>query len=200
MVFVYIYTSITIYYMMILADHQIQQKIKNNEIKITPPPTPEQYQPSSLDLRLGNEYWQMITQEQVIDPYQNEPKYNIINANSIVLPPNAFILGVTRETISLPNDLCARLEGRSSIGRLGISIHVTAGYIDPGFQGKIVLEIKNVSPNTIMLHEGMRICQLVFEELGAPCKAPYGSCGNKYQGQDGVVGSLLFFDEDNCPR
>ena len=183
---------------MILADKQIKQKIKNKQLKITPPPTPEQYQPSSLDLRLSNEYWQMITQEQVIDPYQNEPKYNIINANSIVLPPNAFILAVTKETIGLPNDICARLEGRSSIGRLGLQIHITAGFIDAGFEGKIVLEIKNVSPNSIMLHENMRVAQLVFGELSEPCMYPYGACGNKYQGQDGVVGSLLFYDEDNC--
>ena len=182
---------------MILSDKTIKEKLDNKEIIIKPAPTTEAQQPSSLDLRLGNEYWQMITQEQVIDPYQNEPKYNIINANSIVLPPNSFILAVTKETISLPSDLCARLEGRSSIGRLGLQVHITAGFIDAGFKGKIVLEIKNVSPNSIMLHENMRIAQLVFEELSTPCLNPYGACGNKYQGQDGVVGSLIFYDEDN---
>lgn len=185
---------------MILSDKKIQEKIQSKEIKITPKPTPEQQQPSSIDLRLGNEFWQMITQEQVIDPYQNEPKYNIIQSNSIILPPNAFILAITQEHITLPDNICARLEGRSSIGRLGISIHVTAGFIDAGFDGKIVLEIKNLSQNSIMLHEGMRVAQLVFSELTDNCENPYGSCGNKYQGQDCIVGSLIYFDEDNNVR
>ena len=94
-----------------------------------------------------------------------------------------------------PN-LCARVEGRSSIGRLGITVHITAGFIDAGFKGNIVLEIKNLSPNSIVLYEGLRVAQLVFEELTDTPSRVYGECGNKYQGQKGVVGSLLFWDED----
>lgn len=183
---------------MILTDQEIIKKIKNKEITITPTPTPEQIQPSSIDLRLGNEYWQMIKQEETIDPKNNEPKYNIIKANAIVIPPNEFVLGVTKEYVEIPHNLCARLEGRSSIGRLGVTVHITAGFVDAGFKGKIVLEIKNLSPNSIILYEDMRVAQLVFEELTGDCKRVYGECDNKYQGQDGVVGSLIYWDVDNA--
>ena len=181
---------------MILNDATIQQKIKNKEIIIKPEPTPEQIQPSSIDLRLGNEYWQIIRTEETIDPKNNEPKYNIINANAIVIPPNEFILAHTQEWIEIPSHLCAKIEGRSSIGRLGLTIHVTAGFIDAGFKGNIVLEIKNLSPNPILLYENMRICQLIFEELNQPAHRLYGECGNKYQNQNKVIGSLIYWDED----
>lgn len=181
---------------MILTDKQITEKIQTQEIKITPPPTPEQIQPSSLDIRLGSEFWQMIKTEETLDIKHNEPRYNPIKANAIVIPPNEFVLAVTKEYIEIPNDLCARVEGRSSIGRLGITVHITAGFIDAGFKGNIVLEIKNLSPNSIVLYEGLRVAQLVFEELTDTPSRVYGECGNKYQGQKGVVGSLLFWDED----
>lgn len=184
---------------MILTDKQIQEKINKKEIIITPPPTHEQIQPSSIDLRLGNEFWQMIKQEEVIDPRNNEPKYNPINANALIIPSNEFVLAVTKEHIEIPANLCARVEGRSSIGRLGLTVHVTAGYIDPGFKGQIVLEIKNLSPNSILLYEDMRVAQLVFEKLTDTPNRVYGECGNKYQNQKGVVGSLIYWDEENKP-
>jgi len=184
---------------MILNDNTIIEKINKKELIIEPRPTNEQIQPSSLDLRLGNEFWQMIKQEEVLDPRNNEPKYNVINANAIVIPPNEFVLAHTKEWIEIPANLCARVEGRSSIGRLGVTIHVTAGFIDAGFKGQIVLEIKNLSPNSILLHEDMRICQLIFEELNEKCNRSYGECGNKYQNQKGVVGSLIYWDEESKP-
>lgn len=184
---------------MILTDKQILNKIEKREIIIEPKPTSEQIQPSSLDLRLGNEFWQMIKQEEVIDPRNNEPKYNPINANAIIIPSNEFILGVTKEHIEIPSNLCARVEGRSSLGRLGLTVHVTAGFIDAGFKGQIVLEIKNLSLNSILLYEDMRVAQLVFEELTDEPNRVYGECGNKYQNQKGVVGSLIYWDEENRP-
>lgn len=184
---------------MILTDKQILEKLQNQEIKIKPTPTTEAIQPSSIDLRLGDEFWQIIKQEETLDPRNNEPKHNIIRANAIVIPPNEFVLGVTKEWVEIPSNLCARVEGRSSIGRLGITVHVTAGFIDAGFKGQIVLEIKNLSPNSILLYEDMRVAQLVFEELTGNPKRLYGECGNKYQNQEGVVGSLIYWDNENRP-
>lgn len=185
---------------MILNDTTIIEKINNNEIIIEPTPTDEAIQPSSIDLRLGNEFWQMIKTEETLDPRNNEPKHNIIKANAIVIPPNEFVLGVTKEWVEIPANLCARVEGRSSIGRLGITVHITAGFIDAGFKGNIVLEIKNLSPNSILLYEDMRVCQLVFEELSGNPTRVYGEAGNKYQNQEGVVGSLIYWDNENYPN
>lgn len=184
---------------MILADNQIKKRIKNQSLIIEPTPTPEQIQPCSLDIRLGKEFWSPIKTEETLNPRNNEPKYNIINANAVILPPNEFILATSKEWVEIPADLSARVEGRSSVGRLGIAIHVTAGFIDAGFKGNITLEIKNLSPNSIMLHEDMRIAQLVFEELGCVPDRLYGEAGNKYQNQEGVVGSLIYWDKDNKP-
>lgn len=182
---------------MILSDKTIKQKLKSEEIIIKP--YPEEIQPSSVDLRLGNEFWSPVKTEEVLDIKNNEPKYNIINANAIVLPPNEFILATTNEWVEIPNNLSAKVEGRSSIGRLGVAIHVTAGFIDPGFKGNITLEIKNLAHQPIMLHSGMRICQLCFEHLDTIPDRVYGECGNKYQEQKGVVGSLAYWDYDNQP-
>lgn len=184
---------------MILTDQAIIKKINNHEIIIEPRPTDEAIQPSSIDLRLGNEYWQMIKQEETLDPRNNEPKYNTIKANAIVIPPNEFVLATTKEWVEIPTNLCARVEGRSSIGRLGVTVHITAGFIDAGFKGNITLEIKNLSPNSILLYEDMRVAQLVFEELIDYPNRVYGEAGNKYQNQKGVVGSLIYWDEDNHP-
>ena len=185
---------------MILTDQEILNRMKTEEIKITPIPTHEQIQPCSLDLRLGDEFWTIIKTEEALDIRNNNPKYNIIKANAIVLPPNEFVLATTKERIEMPADLSARVEGRSSIGRLGVAIHVTAGFIDAGFKGQITLEIKNLSPNSIILYEDMRVCQLVFEELTGTPKRVYGEAGNKYQDQTGVVGSLIFYDDDLKPK
>ena len=184
---------------MILNDKSILKKIQEKEIIIKPLPTQEAIQPSSIDLRLGNEYYQMIKQEETLDPRNNEPKYNHITANAIVIPAGEFVLAHTQEWIEIPDDLCARVEGRSSIARLGLQIHISAGFVDAGFKGNIVLEIKNLSPNSIILYEDMRVAQIVFEELNEKCNRPYGECGNKYQNQKGVVGSLIYWDTDNHP-
>lgn len=182
---------------MILTDNKILKKIQDKEIIIKPTPTQEQIQPCSLDIRLGNEYWSPLKTEATINPKNENPKYEVINADAIILPPNEFILGTSKEWIEMPNNLSARVEGRSSIGRLGIAVHVTAGFIDAGFKGNITLEIKNLSPNSVMLHSDMRIAQLVFEELTNAPTRTYGEAGNKYQNQEGVCGSLIYFDEDN---
>lgn len=184
---------------MILCDQTILNYLEQKKIIIQPLPSQEQIQPSSIDLRLGNEYLSPIHQQETIDLKNNEPKYQKLNGDAIMLPANEFILATTKEWIEIPNNLIARVEGRSSIGRLGITVHITAGFIDAGFKGNITLEIKNLSTNNIILYEDMRICQLVFEELDKPCMQPYGNCGNKYQNQKGVTGSLIYWDTDNEP-
>ena len=185
---------------MILTDNQIIKKIQDQQIIIKPTPTKEQIQPCSIDIRLGNEFWQMIKTEETLDPKNNEPKYNPIRANAIIIPSNEFTLATSKEYIEIPPDMVARVEGRSSIGRLGLTVHVTAGFIDAGFKGNITLEIKNLSPNDIILYENMRVAQLVFEELGNTPTRVYGECGNKYQNQKGVVGSLIYWDNENVPK
>ena len=181
---------------MILNDKTILEKMQKHEIIIKPIPTPEQIQPASVDLRLGNEYLSPIRHEETIDIKNNEPKYQHLRGNAILLPAGEFILATTKEKIHIPPNLIGRVEGRSSIGRLGVAIHVTAGFIDPNFTGNITLEIKNLSHNNIMLYEDMRICQIVFEELNDEPNRLYGECDNKYQNQDGVTGSLIFWDTD----
>lgn len=176
---------------MILNKQQIQN---NTGIKIEPEPTTEQQQPASIDLRLDNEFLQPVFDIKV-DPKKETPQYEYITGEKIILPPHSFLLGSTIEKITLPNNIIARVEGRSSIGRLGLTVHVTAGFIDPAFTGNITLEIANLSNNTIVLHHGMRICQIVFEEIETP-EQVYGDCGNKYQNQVGVTGSMIHYDGD----
>ena len=181
---------------MILSDKDIQKRLATKNITINPPPTIEQIQPSSIDLRLGNEFLLPISDTQPLDIKNNSPRYERIQCNVMQLPPKAFILATTKETVHVPSDLVARVEGRSSVGRLGIAIHITAGFIDPNFKGQITLEIANHSNNTILLYEDMRICQIVFEELTNTPNRLYGECGNKYQNQEGTTGSMIFYDED----
>ena len=180
---------------MILSDKTILEKIKQKEITITPNPTMEQIQPSSIDLRLGNEF--LLPHIDVpIDVKNGSPHYEKVNCNILQLPPKSFVLGTTIEKVKLPPNLIGRVEGRSSIGRLGVTIHITAGFIDAGFEGQITLEIANLSNSTIYLYENMRICQIVFEEIDTTPNRIYGEAGNKYQNQEGVTGSMIYYDDD----
>ena len=158
---------------MILSDKTILTKMESGEIEITPKPSTEQIQPASIDLKLGNEFL-MQHPDTPIDIKNGSPHYETIQCNVLQLPPNAFVLGTTIEKVRLPPNLIGRVEGRSSIGRLGVAIHVTAGFIDCGFEGQITLEIKNLSHNTVMLYENMRIAQIVFEEVDNTPNRVYG--------------------------
>jgi len=181
---------------MILTDKKIQELLEEKELLIEPYPSMEQIQPASIDLRLSNDYLIPINDQTPVDIKNNNPRYEPVKTNMILLPPRAFILATTKETISIPPYLIGRVEGRSSVGRLGIAVHITAGYVDPNFTGQITLEIANLSQNTIQLYEDMRICQIVFEELDDTPNRLYGECGNKYQNQTGTTGSMIFYDED----
>ena len=115
-------------------------------------------------------------------------------AEGFVLHPGEFVLGTTLETVSLPDDLAARVEGKSSLGRLGLLTHATAGFVDPGFTGHVTLELSNVATLPIMLWPGMKIGQLAFFRLSSPAEYPYGSekYGSHYQGQRGPTASRSF--------
>ena len=180
---------------MILSDKTITEKIQTGEIIIDPIPSDDQIQPASIDLRLGNEFL-LPHIDQPIDIKNGSPHYEQVNCNVLQLPPKSFVLGTTIEKVKLPSNLIGRVEGRSSIGRLGVTIHITAGFIDCGFEGQITLEIANLSSNTVYLYENMRICQIVFEEVDNTPNRIYGEAGNKYQNQKGVTGSLLYYDDD----
>lgn len=166
---------------MILSDKDIKEYIQKGKIKIDPLPDFEtQLGPASLDVRLDNVFRVFNhTQIPYIDPKDKSTFENLTKIVQIekdkpfVLQPGQFILASTLEEIELPPEIGARIEGRSSWGRLGIIVHSTAGYIDPGFKGKITLEMLNIGMVPVLLYPGTRICQLSFEKLSSPAQKPY---------------------------
>jgi len=176
---------------MILSDKDIKKYIKEGKIKIRPKPNfKEQLGSASLDLRLGNEFRVFNhTRKPFIDTRNPETfkdmteLIKIKDDEAFVFQPGQFILGITIEKVSLPDNIVARIDGRSSIGRLGIVIHSTAGHVDAGFRGRINLEMENIGMMPILLYPGTRICQLIFEELSSPVETPYyKKKGAKYVG------------------
>jgi dCTP deaminase len=184
---------------MILSDIDIQTKLDTKEIKITPKPEPEALGTVSIDLTLGNEFIvYRSSSHSVIDardkkvPDGIEEKINVPVGGEFIIRPRDFVLGSTYEKIELPKNLAGRLEGKSSLGRLGLVIHSTAGKVDPGFSGNLVLEITNIGTVPIVLHPRMRICQLLFEQLSSPASKAYiDRVDSKYKNQDKTVGSVL---------
>lgn len=166
---------------MILSDKDIKKYIKEKKIIIKPRPIlSKQLGSASLDLRLGKEFRVFdAIKNPVIDTKKPKTFKNITqltklkNNQPFAFQPGQFALAITLEEISLPDDIAARIDGRSSIGKLGIVIHSTAGHIDPGFRGKITLEMTNIGQVPVLLYPGMRICQLVFENLSSPAETPY---------------------------
>ena len=166
---------------MILSDKDIKEYIESGKIKINPVPDFEiQLGPASLDVRLNN-IFRVFNHTQIpyIDPKNKSTFENLTEVIKVeenkpfVLQPGQFILASTLEEVELPDDIGARIEGRSSWGRLGIIVHSTAGYIDPGFKGKITLEMSNIGMLPVLLYPGMRICQLSFEKLSSQAQKPY---------------------------
>lgn len=162
---------------MILSDKSIRRELLEGNLRIDPPPLDEQIQPASIDLTLGEEI-----------KWTNGMVHKLDEIGHI-LYPGKFVLGHTRECVRIPNHLVAQLNGKSSLARQGLMIHITAGYIDPGFRGHITLELRNVGHNTIQLKEGMLIAQLVLVLLTEPAERPYGSSGinSHYQDQRGAT-------------
>ncbi|KKP36877.1 MAG: deoxycytidine triphosphate deaminase, dCTP deaminase [Candidatus Peregrinibacteria bacterium GW2011_GWF2_33_10] len=168
---------------MILSDHDIRAKLADGAIKISYE-RGENFEPyvgpASLDIRLGRFFkFYKHANTAVLDPMKMDSFQKItelieVKGNDpIIIQPQEFVLGVTMETLKLPDDLVARCEGRSSLGRIGLIIHSTAGFIDPGFEGTITLEITNINRMPLALYPGMRIGQLAFESMTSPADIPY---------------------------
>jgi len=155
--------------------------------------------PSSFDLRLGSEFGVLDTRKlDLVDTREMDSYSEYIRKEThdpdegIIVHPGEFVLGSTLESISVPDDMVARVEGRSSYGRLGIIVHATAGYIDPGFEGDITLEIQNLGNVPVRIYPEDRICQIVFENMTERADRPYGEKSDtKYMGQTGATGSKL---------
>ncbi len=191
---------------MILSDKDIKQAVMDGRIKIDidDPNYKAHIHASSMDLRLGHTFkLYEHSQFAVLDPKRPETFANnmrtvkIPDGEAFIVQPGEFVLGVTQEVVGLPDDLVARVEGRSSLGRLGIIVHSTAGFVDPGFQGTITLEISNLNRMPVALYPGMRVCQLAFEKMTSEAETPYHKKdGSKYQGQILPEESRLSIDKE----
>lgn len=184
---------------MILPDHEIRKYIEEGKISIEPLENPkEQIQPACVDLRLGSEFRVFkYTKEAFIDSRNPKEYTEAVHSNGepFVLHPKEFILGITHEKIKVPGDLAAYIDGRSSLGRIGITAHITSGWIDPGFKGRLVLEISNLGKMPVTLYPGMRICKLFFFKLNSPSEVPYNMRENaKYMNQETVCQSKIYKD------
>jgi dCTP deaminase len=188
----------------ILSDRTIREEIAAGRIGIHPL-DPADIQPSSVDLRLDR-YFRVFRNHtsrliDVKEDQENLTELVEIPAEDVfILHPGEFVLGSTAERVTIPNDLVARLEGKSSLGRLGLLIHSTAGFVDAGWDGNLTLELSNVATLPITLYPGMKIGQISFLRMTTPADAPYGSSdvGSKYQGQRGPTPSRYF--ENFRPR
>ncbi len=177
---------------MILSDGEIRQMLDNCELVIEPLDD-SQIQPASVDIRLGNTFSIIEDSSQGIISLSQQIEYKTIESTSYILLPNQFVLATTMEYFELPNDLTAFVEGRSSLGRLGLFIQ-NAGWVDPGFKGEITLELFNANRCAIQLTSGRRVGQLVFARMAESALLPYTG---KYQGQRGATGSKVFLDQES---
>jgi len=190
---------------MILSDADILRRLEEGDLVVEPLDDPDiQIQPASVDLRLGREFLEFQhanipcihpNSENEVDEYVEETV--VEEGDEFILHPGDFVLGTTHERVAIPDDLIAHVEGRSSLGRLAIVVHATAGLADPGFQGHITLELSNLGTAPVALTPGMRISQLTFTELTSPAERPYGEeRGSKYQGQSGPQASRIEGDRE----
>lgn len=188
---------------MVLSDREIKQYLKNKQIIVKPKPNlDEQLGSNSLDLRLGNTF-RIFDHSKFayIDPFNKETSSDVtreivIRKNErFIIQPGDFVLGTTMEYLEVPNDLVGSLEGRSSIGRLGVIIHSTAASVECGFRGHITLELANMGKMPVALYPGMRICSIAFAQLTSPAEVPYYMKKNaKYSGQLGPGESKIHKD------
>lgn len=176
---------------MILSDKSIFKMLQNKELTITPL-DPKQVQPASVDIRLGSTFSIVEDSPSGVITMDREICYKTIESDTYTLLPNQFVLATTMEYFELPDDLTAFVEGRSSLGRMGLFIQ-NAGWVDPGFHGEITLELYNANRCAIELRAGRRVGQLVFAEMDDTALNPYQG---KYQGQRGATGSRVFLDTE----
>jgi dCTP deaminase len=184
---------------MVLSDTDIHKYIAQGKIKITPPLPPEQFGSCSVDFRLGHEFSVFEhSRHPFIDLKDRTAIQELMRTITVppgehfILQPHEFALAITEETLELDDDVLGRLEGRSSLGRIGIIVHGTAGLFDPGWSGKATLELSNLGRMPVALYPGMRICSFTFEQLSSRVAVPYSKkVGNKYAGQNRPLASKL---------
>jgi dCTP deaminase len=185
---------------MLLSDRDIRTQIEAGRIGLDPL-NMELIQPSSMDVRLDR-FFRLFDNHKYpfIDPREQQDDLTrfveVDKDEAFILHPGEFVLGSTFEFVTLPNDIAARLEGKSSLGRLGLLTHSTAGFVDPGFQGHVTLELSNTATLPIKLWPGMKIGQLCFFQLSSESENPYGSAkyGSRYQGQRGPTASRSYLN------
>ncbi|MEV0191619.1 dCTP deaminase [Kitasatospora purpeofusca] len=185
---------------MLLSDKDIRTEIDKGRVVIDPF-DPAMVQPSSIDVRLDR-FFRVFENHRYphIDPSEEQPDLTRLvepeGDDAFILHPGEFVLASTFEVITLPDDVASRLEGKSSLGRLGLLTHSTAGFIDPGFSGHVTLELSNVATLPIKLYPGMKIGQLCLFRLSSPSEHPYGSerYGSRYQGQRGPTPSRSYLN------
>ena len=180
---------------MLLSDSDIRSYVASGRVRLKPW-DPEMVQPSSVDIHLDR-FFRLFDNHKypVVDPAADQPELTrLIEVSAdgeFVLHPGEFVLGATYERVTLADDVAARLEGKSSLGRLGLLTHSTAGFIDPGFSGHVTLELSNTATLPIKLYPGRKVGQLCFFQLSSPAERPYGAgaTGSRYQGQRGPTAS-----------
>ena len=189
----------------LLSDRDIRAEIDAGRVGLDPF-DPAMVQPSSIDVRLDRMFRVFENHRYPhIDPAQEQPELTRqvepAGEEPFILHPGEFVLGSSFEAVTLPDDVAARLEGKSSLGRLGLLTHSTAGFIDPGFSGHVTLELSNVATLPIKLWPGMKIGQLCFFRLSSPAEHPYGSdvYGSRYQGQRGPTPSRSYANFHRTP-
>jgi len=184
----------------LLSDRDIKAELGAGRIALEPYQS-EMIQPSSIDVRLDR-FFRLFDNHKYafIDPSEDQPELtHLVEVDAdqpFILHPGEFALGSTFEAVTLPDDVAARLEGKSSLGRLGLLTHSTAGFIDPGFSGHVTLELSNVATLPIKLWPGMKIGQMCFFRLSSPAEKPYGSAeySSRYQGQRGPTASRSYLN------
>ena len=190
---------------MVLSDVDIRRYMELGKIRIAPALPAEQFGSCSVDFRLGHEFSIFEhSRHAYIDVRDKGAIQDIMrtvhvkDAEPFVLQPREFALAITQETLELDDDVLGRLEGRSSLGRIGIIVHGTAGLFDPGWRGKATLELSNLGIMPVALYPGMRICSFTFEQLSSPVSVPYyKKANNKYAGQTKPLASRLTSDVEN---
>ncbi len=185
---------------MVLSDRDIRRQIEQERIVIDPYDD-DAVQPASVDLRLGSSLRvEKESQLALINPYErSDDHWSVVELDPKIhyaLLPGEFALGITIENVEIPDDIVGRLDGKSSLGRLGLVVHSTAGFVDPGWRGKLTLELSNLSNRPIALFSEMKISQISFVWLSSPAERPYGSEGlnSRYQGQMGPEPSRFYLN------
>lgn len=185
---------------MIVPDHEIKKLLKEGKLVVEPlKDMDSQIQAAWIDLRLGSEFRVFrYTSEPFIDSRHPKEYTQIHNTQGkpFILHPREFVLGITLEKIKIPSDHAAYVDGRSSLGRLGITAHITSGWVDPGFEGRLVLEISNLGKMPVTLYPGMRICKLILFRLTSPSTLPYNQRDTaKYHNQNNITESKIFYEK-----